>query len=248
MKFLRKAPVILLVCMVVLSSAAAIAQDISTSLDLTYASKYVWRGMPVNSESVLQPSLTVSHPSGLSFNLWGSYDITNSNGNKGRITEIDYTLSYAWKPASTDYSAGILRYEFPNTAFAKTHEAYFSASFEAPFSPILALSYDFDQADGLYANFGIGNTCKLGPGEEASELNFSARLGAATGNYNKFYFGGHSEAAFTDLYLGASMPLTTGKMTITPSLAYSSILDGGLRDAYSRPDNLIFCVTASTPL
>jgi hypothetical protein len=234
--------------MVVLSSAAAIAQDISTSFDLAYCSKYVWRGMPVNSEPVLQPSLTVSHSSGLSFNLWGSYDLTVNNGNKDRFTEIDYTLSYSWKPASTAYSAGILRYEFPNTAFAKTHEVYLSASFDAPYAPVLAINYDFDQADGLYANFGVGSTCKLGIDETAKQVNLSAKLGMATGNYNKFYFAGHTEAAFTDIYLGASLPLTAGKVTVTPLVAYSSILDGGLRDAYSRPDNLMFCVTASTPL
>jgi len=248
MKFLRKVSSVILVCTVVMSSAAVIAQGITTSFDLSYCTKYVWRGMAVNTEPVLQPSLTVNHSSGLSFNLWGNYDLTNINGNKGKFTETDYTLSYAWKPASTAYSAGILRYEFPNTIYPRTHEFFFNASFDAPLSPVLALNYDFDQANGLYANFGIGSSCKLGTAEAAKDINLSAKLGMATGNFNKFYFSGHSEAAFTDIYLGASLPLTAGKVTVTPLVAYSSLLDGGIRDAYSRPDNLMFCVTASTPL
>lgn len=248
MKFLTKISCALLVCSAVICGTAAVAQDISTSLDVVYCSKYVWRGMAANLESAIQPSLTVSHSSGLSFNLWGSYDLTSSNGHKDKITEVDYTLGYSWKSASTAYSAGVIRYEFPNTAFVKTHEAYVSASFAAPLSPTVALNYDFDQADGLYANIGIGSSCRLSSSDSASSVNLSAKLGAATDSYNKFYFAGHDKAAFTDIYLGASMPMKSGKMTFTPSVAFTSILDGGLRDAYSRPDNLFVCLTASSPL
>lgn len=248
MTFSKRISSLLLVGAAVMISTTAVAQDISTSLDISYCSKYVWRGMPANLESAIQPSLTMSHPSGLSFNLWGSYDATNSNGHKGRITEVDYTLGYSWKPATTAYSVGIIRYEFPNTTFAKTHEVYLTATYDASLSPTLALNYDFDQADGLYANFGIGKACKLGSGETSSSVNFSAKLGMATEGYNKFYFSGHKDAAFTDIYLSAGIPVKSGKMTITPSLVFTSILDGGLRSAYSRPDNFLVCVTASSPL
>jgi len=248
MKFLRKVSVALIICAVVLSSATVIAQDMTTSLDLSYCSKYIWRGMLFDGEPVIQPSLTVSHPSGLSFNVFGSYDLTYINGNKDRFTEFDYTLGYSWKPASTSYSAGITHYEYPNTAYAKTHEVYFKARFDAPLSPVLALNYDINAVHGLYANLGIGKSCKLGTDETAKSVDLSAKLGMSTGNYNKFYFSGNSKTTFTDLYLGASLPLPYGKMTVTPSVAFSSLLDGALRGAWSRPDNLIFCVSASTAL
>jgi len=204
--------------------------------------------MVANAESAIQPSLTLSHPSGLSFNLWGSYDLTNSNGHKDKITEIDYTLGYSWKPASTAYSAGIIRYEFPNTLFAKTHEVYVSATFAAPLSPTLALNYDCDQAHSIYANFGIGSACKLGAGEQVSSVNISAKLGVGNDNYSKFYFNGRSETTITDVYFGANLPIKSGKITYTPSLAFTSIVDGGLRSAVSRPDNFMACLTATTPL
>ena len=105
--------------------------------------------MLFDGEPVIQPSLTVSHPSGLSFNVFGSYDLTYINGNKDRFTEFDYTLGYSWKSASTAYSVGITHYEYPNTAYAKTHEVYIKASFDAPLSPVLALNYDVDAVHGL---------------------------------------------------------------------------------------------------
>src|SRR5690606_16941786 len=69
-----------------------------TDFELGAYSKYVWRGINVVDDFVLQPSLTFSHGP-WSVNFWGNYETTGVNtyyGNstgKNRVTEWDSTLS-----------------------------------------------------------------------------------------------------------------------------------------------------------
>lgn len=222
------------------------ASSVTTKLDLAYVSKYVWRGIVANPDPAFQPSLTLTHKSGVSFNWWGSMDTTKINGQQGNFTEIDYTLNYAWTSGKKCLNAGVIDYSFPNTNFATTSEAYGSVCFGGAFSPTLSVNYDFDEADGYYASLSGGYTCAM-PWKKGmpTTMNLSARLSYASADYNEFYFG-VDDAAFTDLLLSASMPLTTYKsISITPSISYSTILDKSLRDAVSKPDNFIAGVTAS---
>ena len=106
----------------------------STALDLSYVTKYVWRGIPVTSESVFQPSFTVAHSSGTSANVWANMDVTDVNGLSGEVNEIDYTLDYSWEDGFASLSAGFIRYTFPNTPFTATSEVYAGAGFDVAFS------------------------------------------------------------------------------------------------------------------
>jgi len=215
--------------------------SITTKLDLPYVSKYVWRGLVANPDPAFQPSLTFTHKSGASLNLWASLDATDVNREQGHPTEIDYTGNYAWTLGKLGMNAGLIDYTFPNTAFASTKEVYASASLSSFLSPTLSVNYDYDQADGYYASLSGSYSTPMA----STSATFSARVSYATSNYNKLYFR-VPQSAFTDLLLSASVPFTVGKsMTITPALSYSTILDSSLRDAVTDPDNFFTSLTAS---
>lgn len=233
-----------LCCLLALIVPAATAQQsgageepaLSAGLDVAYVTKYVWRGLELNPDPVLQPSLTVSHPSGVSFNWWGSVDTTRVFGQRGNFTEIDYTLSYAWSTRGRRMAAGLINYTFPNTDFASTAEAFVSAGFGGTLSPTLSINYDFDEADGYYASLSVAHSWPVPWKREAStSVDASARLSFASSDYVRFYFPGADGSAFTDLLLTAEMQLpVSDTMTITPSVGYSTLLDGDLKDTVSK--------------
>ncbi len=224
--------------------ADQVTPSVAVKLDLPYVSKYVWRGTVPNPDPTLQPSLTLTHKSGVSLNLWASLDGTDINDEKGRPTEIDYTASYAWaagKDGGIGMSAGLIDYTFPNTTFADTKEIYASAAFTGTLSPTLSVNYDYDEVDGYYISLGGSKTAPIGK----NSMSLSGRLSFATAKYNKVYLGANKNA-FTDLLLSASVPFTVGKSyTITPAVSYSTVLSSALRDGVTDPDNFFTSLTAS---
>lgn len=96
-------------------NAAEMADDgVDVTFDVTYASKYLWRGFNLFGENgAMQPSLDVALDNGLSFNVWASYP---QGSGAEDATEYDYTVAYSntvledsvWK---TDYSVGWRYYD-----------------------------------------------------------------------------------------------------------------------------------------
>lgn len=112
----------LLVGIVVLGCAAAVASaaDVKTTVDLTYASKYIWRGFDMlDDASAWQPSVNFGFDNGFSANVWASYAGTSGNEVMSRVnaTEYHYTLAYSGTyaescPWKTDYTVGWRYYDF----------------------------------------------------------------------------------------------------------------------------------------
>ncbi len=255
---LRKVWYFVLCCCVIGAYAVPLAQaeesasGLGASLDFAYNSKYIWRGTVPNDESVLQPSLTLSLPKGLSFNWWGNMDLTNFADERGNFTEIDYTLSYGWSSGALKMNAGLISYTFPE--LADTAEAFISASSSGILSPTLSLYYDFDEAEGFYASLSASHSLALAnDSEKPLNLGLSAKVGFGSSDYNKFYFGA-DDSALVDLTLSASMPISVGEtLTITPSINYSMLLDNDIEKAYEAAsgldsNNFWFGVNFSIPL
>jgi uncharacterized protein (TIGR02001 family) len=233
-------------------AAEEVAPSISTKLDLSYVTEYVWRGLELNPDGAVQPSLTFEHPSGVSLNLWGSVDTTDVFGNKWDLTEVDYTLNYAFK-AKTGHVAntGVIYYTFPHTDFDSTTELYGSYCFGGDFTPTISVNYDVDEADGFYASLSGGYNCAF-PNKKAPTLGMTAKLSYGSSSYNDFYYY-VDKSAFTDLTLGVALPFAvTEKVTVTPSINYSTIVDGDLKDSVKAAgldgDNFWAGVTVSVPL
>jgi hypothetical protein len=222
------------------------APSLSTNLDVAYVTRYVWRGIPQTEEGAIQPSFTLSHPSGWSVNLWASEDI-----DAGQMRENDYTLSYAWDSGPVAMNAGYIYYAFPNTSYVSTSEIYATACFGGAFSPSVSVNCDIDEASGFYASLGTSYAwpVSLGGGR-LTDLKLSGRLSFSSAGYNKFWFGGAEKAALSDVYLSASAPVSLSASTsLTPSISYSTVIDSALRDALSSsgldPSNVVGSLTLS---
>jgi uncharacterized protein (TIGR02001 family) len=176
--------------------------------DNLFASAYVWRGLSVVDGPVFQPSITISHESGFSFNTWGNFDLDNSNTNSGDFSEIDLTPSYSFDTDSiVGVDVGVIFYLFPNSKSGtedSTTEVYAGLTFDVPASPFITIYYDYDQVDDYYVSFGFGFD-----GEFTEELGWEA---AATGAYagqdfSTFYAGG-TESGFFDYNLSFAVGYT----------------------------------------
>lgn len=134
----------LLVSLVVLAAAVsgvnaaeeAATEDLGVTVDISYVSKYIWRGFDLlDDKGAWQPSIDLDLGNGFSANVWMSYA-----GASGGVdaTEYNYTLAYngsvledsAWK---TNYELGWRYYDFIDTSSqdADTQEVYLAGSMPA---------------------------------------------------------------------------------------------------------------------
>ena len=136
----------ILVVVVILLSTAGLVQaqedQISGTLDVTYLSRYIWRGIDMypSDHSAIQPSVNL--------NLWDTgfgLKVLMSRANGGGFEnseEIDYTLSYGdslyeGESCQMNYAVGWMYYSYPDmprhhpTASGKDAQEVF-ASFSFP--------------------------------------------------------------------------------------------------------------------
>ena len=111
---------VLLTAVILLSTAGfAQAQDeLSGTVDLTYLSKYIWRGFALyDNQSAIQASIDLDlYGTGFGLNvLWSR---ANSSGFEN-AEEVDLTLSYSsscfeYETYATDYTVGWMYYNYPD--------------------------------------------------------------------------------------------------------------------------------------
>lgn len=110
-----------------IAPAAETADDLGVTVDLSYTSKYIWRGFDrLDDAGAFQPSVDFDLGSGFSANLWMSYagsggTLNNFPGSRVDATEYNYTLAYSGTaydecPWKTDYMVGWRYYDFIDTA------------------------------------------------------------------------------------------------------------------------------------
>jgi hypothetical protein len=250
----------LLICGVVASigvaSRGAVGEELSgvdhstsrsIGIDATFSSKYIWRGINLVDDPVFQPSLTAPYE-GLTLSIWGNMELTNSNDQLGGFTEIDYVAQYTWPLRDLNLSVGVVHYQFPNIGPPTTTEVYGGLSLDAFLAPAVTVYQDVDQADGTYAALSIGHTFEKVwalPHKTVISIDVSGAVGYGSSNFNDLYYG-YDEAAFTDALISAGLPITIGdRWILTPSVSYSTLLDGGIRNAIDKDDNVFGGLTVS---
>jgi hypothetical protein len=209
-------------------------------LDFAFVNMYVWRGMLLTDGPVFQPSATLGYK-GVSINGWGNLDLDDVNGTSGEFNEIDLTLDYTHTIKEFSLSAGLIYYDFPNTDFRSTAELYVSAGVDMLLQPSVTVYFDVDQAEGIYGTLGLSHSFELPGGSDtfAWSLDFATSLGLGSSQYVDFYFGVH-DAAFTDFYAEASLPVTIlDTITVTPYVGVAMIVDSSLRKEMDESDNWI---------
>lgn len=231
------------------SSASAQEGGATVSADLTYVNRYVWRGLLLTDDPVMQPSLTAGY-GGLSVNLWANTDLTGVNGTPGEMNELDYTVDYSFAVGGIGVSLGAVQYTFPHTGYEPTAEIYAGATLDTFLSPSLTFYQDVDEADGYYVSLGGEYGTDLGaPGRDVSTtLGMSFSVGFASADWNDFYYGVDSSGP-VDLLVSVDLTFDFGGvLSVTPSAAISKIIDSDLEDAVEDPDVTTFGITLSMAL
>ncbi len=223
------------------------AQAAEVFLDVPVVSKYVWRGLEANQEAVVQPSLTVALPYGLSFNLWGNMDLTGYGeeagyGNRsGEFTELDLTGSWSYSLSPVTLTGGIISYIFPGIG-ATTHELFVSAALDVLSKPTLSVYSDVDEVKGSYFLLGLAHSfgLELAP---LKSIDLGLTAGYGSGSYNRLYFG-LDKAAPVDLVATLSLPFGLDPVTLTPSVSYVALLDSEIRTARDAAGYVVAAVKA----
>lgn len=99
--------------MLMMSPAAVQAAEVTVGADVV--SSYVWRGITLNKDVVVQPSVAVAHESGLALEVWANFDIGDDDGTyaKRQFSEVDFDLSYTLDLDVASITVGYIEYTFP---------------------------------------------------------------------------------------------------------------------------------------
>jgi hypothetical protein len=215
------------------------AQVVLTS-DAGAFNAYVWRGVTLTNQVVLQPDAYLAIPAGggsLILGAWGNIDagqyddpvndLSEGGGTSSfNATEVDLWAEYGrgLSPHLSGTLGGIL-YLFPNdagltNAVNRTVEIYGKLQATGvPLTPKLSAWYDVDKVDGLYLEGSVAQPITAIPG-------FPVTLGALAGfsagqgvNENDpSQIANFAENTFTHADLSATGALTAGPVTISPTV------------------------------
>ena len=117
-------------------------EGVTTTVDLTYVSKYIWRGFNIyGSHGAFQPSVDFAHDCGFSANVWMSYPVGSGENDAGAginsdLTEYDYTLAYSNSIMEdvyqTNYKVGWRYYDFTKASTKDNDMQEFLLEFDMP--------------------------------------------------------------------------------------------------------------------
>jgi hypothetical protein len=210
---MKKSVLFLLICLG--SAMLPLPGAVSAQVDLV--SRYIWRGFDLlpDNHAAIQPAFTVDlGESGFSLNVWSSFALAQRGVFK-YSDEIDLTLEYAFKmPEGWELSAGVIHYGywFAEDFKFKDHtsqEVYATvARTDLPLSPELCVYYDLNLGSGLYVTLGGSQEWKM-----SKKVN--VEVGGVIGFNSRQYI---DKTGFSDIGLYARLPLTVGRLTLTPSL------------------------------
>lgn len=222
-------------------ASTALSQTVTGYGDVTWNSKYVWRGIDFVDESVLQPSVWLSC-CGFTGGVWGSVELTDVNEAPGgderamKFTEVDLYLTYTRQFGPACITAGLGDYLYPNTDYNSTAELSLVAAFGVPLTPVLSFYRDIKEADGLYASLGVSQaipgTWQASEAISVSAPVLSGSVGYGNSAHNTFYYW-YPDAAPGDMTLNASVPVSIGtSVYVTPAAHYAMLLDSDIKDLF----------------
>ncbi|MDD5565430.1 MAG: hypothetical protein PHG31_00845 [Candidatus Omnitrophica bacterium] len=204
--------------------------------DVTVSSIYMWRGIMLDADPVVQPGIYVRSPESkygrVKLGLWMSRDMHNEDALKS--SETDYIFDYTYNFPSLDVSVGHTYYEFPDIAPADgstggfSREVYAGLAFpRVLLSPSLYYYYDYGKKDdgGGEGSYTVINAAYCIPFKlKGYALSFD--LVGHIGYNNKQYYGGKGGDAA--IGAGINIPLAKNlscKPTINYSLPWGSLSD-----------------------
>lgn len=233
----RCAVVCLGCCLVVGSTAGA---ELEYEAEVGVVSAYAWRGLVINDEPCIQPSLALAS-GGMSASLWATHDLTDVPGSS-RHTRIDGSVHYEAACGPHVLSSGLTAYVYPDVSDGRmdnTVEWSLGYALDMYLLPSFTAYYDFEK-DGIYCALSVAHSREWADGRVAADVNLS--LGAGDENYNSESLddlvGARAstydpeDPELVDLTVSLELPLKAGDLwEITPGVTYSSLVGSELRDA-----------------
>jgi uncharacterized protein (TIGR02001 family) len=237
-KILKKAVAGIAAGMMLMGAAKASELPFDVEVGADIFSHYVWRGLILTDDPVLQPSVTLS-TCGFSLNVWGSIDMTDINEDMGQdyhMQELDFTLAYDFSAMEgVDMGVGVIYYTFPGTMYDSTQEVYGSVALSmVPYvTPSLTVTYDFDEAEGFYIVGALDSEFAL---TEKMALGLGASLAYGDSDYNAFYYL-IDESGLADLNFSASLSYQVNdNFSVGISAGYMVIVGSDVKDSLEAND------------
>jgi hypothetical protein len=204
------------------AAAGLNAQTINTSLSVGNA--YVWRGVTLSDQTVVQGELSLGLPmAGGTFTAgaWGSAEVDPDSTRFSSLTdfesgvgEVDLYAQFAHAAGPAMLTLGVTALRFPEISDWNTFEVFGIAALpNAPLAPSLTLRKDVDAVGGLYAEANVSQSFPVAPGHA---LVLAGMLGASTGQADDGDLAWYADEGITHLMLSASTGFAAGGFTVTP--------------------------------
>ena len=222
--------------------------EMTIGADLAYG--YIWRGVTKHDELALQSyySIDIDAPA-ISFDIWTNLMLgdDDEDDNAGEMTEAHFSGDYSFGVADFWVTIGGIYYNYlteityaDDLADTVDDSTEVYVKFEwlggIDVTPMIALYYDVDQADGAYGQ--IGFTYQPDEYDEI-EYGLHTALGFATEDWNNYYFG-VNDSSFVNFDIGVFMDwMINDNAGARCSVDYSTLVDGELQDAVDNDSTII---------
>ncbi|MCX6638941.1 MAG: hypothetical protein NTW14_00450 [bacterium] len=210
--------------------------------DAAFKSKYIFRGLPWNTESVFWPDVWFSSH-GVTVTIFGSVNLTDTlkdaagNTNRNKVSELDYYFDYTRAFGRINASIGWAQYSYPNTFYPNTGELYLKAASDFKILTASVIGYfDLQMAKGAYISPKLSRafTQNAIPGLTPT---LNASVGYGNKNHHQYWFG-MDKAGFCDftgsLNLAYAPPKWGAYMSVSGELGYATILDKDIADLFKN--------------
>jgi hypothetical protein len=233
-----------------LLSPATARSQVALTTDAGAFNAYVWRGVTLTNQVVLQPDAYLTIPAGggsAVVGVWGSIDAgryddpVNDLSEGGGTSSFNATEINVWAEYGHSLGAGLtgtlggLLYLFPNEAgltneINRTVEVYGKLQLAAPLNPKLAAWYDVDKVGGLYLEGSLSQTVAGIPGFPVT-LGALAGLSASQGinPEDPTEIANFAGNTLTHVDLAASGALSLGPVTVSPTIHFLILNDDAAR-------------------
>ncbi len=225
--------------MLMVGPASVQAAEVTVGTDVV--SSYLYRGITLNSDAVVQPSVDIAHPSGLGLNIWANFDLGDDDGvyEKREFSEVDFDLSYTVDFDAFSLTVGYIEYLYPSqtdvaedaeggltvTRLAPDREAYVSVGAELVPGLDLGLTVyqSMASSDGTYAVLSAGYGLEVIDGLTLG-LNGSVAYGAKEATGSALL--GEPKAGWHDYLVGVSADMDVAEgLSVNAFVNYVGALD-----------------------
>jgi hypothetical protein len=202
--------------------------NVEVSGDLNISSIYMWRGIMLDGDAVMQPGIYLSTPESrfgkIKVGMWVSHDLENKDTLKS--SETDYIFDYTYNFPQFAFSLGHTYYDFPdalpldNAPRGFSREFYTGVTLSQLFlTPSVYYYYDYGNKEdgGGEGNYTVLNLAYSKP-FTVKDVPMSFDLSGHAGHNNKLYYRGKGgDAAIS---AGVTIPLTKS-LSCKPNISYS---------------------------